>query len=56
MDLSSTVKFQGGAVGGPAHLWTVISQAEPSGSPQLHGVSIQYPIQLKRMDRKNPTS
>lgn len=56
MDLSSTVEFQGGGVGGPAHLWTVISQAEPRGSPQLHGVSIQYPIQLTKIGRKKPTS
>ena len=34
-DLSSTVKFQGWAVGSPARLWTVISQAEPRGAPSF---------------------
>lgn len=29
MDLSSTVQFQVGGLGGPTHLWTVIFQAEP---------------------------
>lgn len=52
MDLSCTVQFQGGAVGGPAHLWSVISQTEPHGSRQLRSVSIQYPIQLKKIGRE----
>lgn len=57
MDVSSTVKGQGGALGGPTLLWTVISWVEPSGSPQLHSVSIQYLTQVtKIVGGKTPTS
>lgn len=57
MDVRSTVKGQGGALGGLALLRTVISQVEPSGSPQLHDVSIQYLTQVtKTVGGKTPTS
>lgn len=54
MDVSSKVKPQGEALGGPALLWAVISHTEPSGSPQIHGVSIQYLTQIAKMVGKNP--
>lgn len=55
VDVSSTVKGQGGALGGPALLWNVNSQAELGGSPQIHGVSIQYLTQITKMVGKNPS-
>lgn len=53
VDESSKVKGQGGALGGPALLWTVISQAEPRRSPQICGISIQYLTQIIKMVGKN---
>lgn len=53
--MSSTVKGQGGALGGPALVWTVISQAEVGGSPQICSVSIQYLTQITKMVGKKPS-
>lgn len=49
VDVSSTVKGQSEALGGPVLLWTVNSQGELSGSPRIHGVSIQYLTQTTKM-------